>query len=414
LNGAMHGAVNAAVGSHGGRRSLGLIVAAEFALATLLVVCGGLLARAYERVNDVDPGFTPQGVLVFTVALPAPVYPDDASRLAFWERVEQRLAQLPGGLSVGLVNCPPFGCHWGSFYIGEGQPPRTAEEGNPVVLNRVATPGYFPTMGIRLEAGRVFDARDGRGGPEQERVVVINETFARTYFPGVENPVGRRIRSTGSTDAPWNRIVGLVEDVKHYGLERPMRPGVYWPLPQRVMPTMAVAIRTAEDPEAITASARAAMRELDPELPLFNVKTMEAALAETLAVRTTYSWMLAVFAVTALALALGGTYGVTSYLVTQRSRELGIRVALGARRHDIVAGVLRSSVVVASAGIAAGVAGALGAGRLLESLLFGVKPHDALILSGAVALPVATALLATLLPANRAARTDPMTSLRVE
>ncbi len=193
-----------------------------------------------------------------------------------------------------------------------------------------------------------------------------------------------------------------------------MRPGIYWPLAQRPVETMAVILKTDGDPEALVASARTAMRELDPELPLFRVRSMSAALAETLAVRTTYSWMLAVFALTALGLALGGTYGVSSYLVTQRTREIGIRVALGARRGDIITGVVRSSVVVAAMGIAAGVVVSIGVARLLESLLFGVRPTDVRILSSAVGILVLAAIAASVLPARRAARVDPMTSLRAE
>jgi predicted permease len=412
---AMHNVANAATSSHGGRRTLRLLIGAEFALATLLLVCGGLLFRAYAQVQNVDPGFSPHGVLTFTISLPSANYPDDAKRLAVWDRLEARVAAVPGVRSAGLVNCPPFGCHWGSFYVAEGAPPRSPADGSPVVVNRFATPTYFPTLGIRLKTGRFFDAADGRGGPQQERVVIINETFARTFFPGVDNPVGRRIRSTDN-DAPWNRIVGYVADVKHYGLERPMRPGVYWPLAQSPPSTMAVALKTDVEggAEALTASARAVVRELDPELPLFNVRTMEASLARTLAMRTTYSWMLAVFALTALALALGGTYGVSSYLVTQRTREIGIRVALGAARADIVRGVLRGGLVTVGIGIVAGIIASLGVGRLLETLLFGVAPHDALILSVATGVLLVAAVLANLLPARRAARVDPMISLRAE
>jgi predicted permease len=412
LRAAMSNVANAAAATPGGGRTLRLIIGAEFALATLLLVSGGLLFRAYDRVRDVDPGFTPDGVLTFTISLPSAVYPVE-KRMEFWDRVEARIAQVPGVGSVGLVNCPPFGCHWGSFYIAEGAAARAADDANPVVLNRYASPAYFDTMGIRLARGRVFVDHDGRGGADQERLVIINDTFARTFFPGVADPVGRRIRSTND-GAPWNRVVGVVADVKHYGLERPMRPGVYWPLAQSPPTTMAVALKTAGDPEAITSAARLAMRELDPELPLFNVLTMDASLRQTLAMRTTYSWMLAVFALTALMLALGGTYGVSSYLVTQRTREIGIRVALGAARADIVRSVLRASVAVAAAGIVAGLAASLGVGQLLESLLFGVNPHDLLTLSASVAVLAATALLANLLPARRAAKVDPMGSLRAE
>jgi predicted permease len=413
LRSAMHNIANASTSSPGGRRTLRVLIGAEFALATLLLICGGLLFRAYGRVQNVDPGFSPQGVLTFTLSLPSAVYRDSAARQQFWDRAEARLAQVPGVQSVGLVNCPPLGCHWGSFFAAEGQAPRGANDSNPVVLNRVATPTYFRTMGIRLKSGRFFSAADGRGGDTQERVVIINETFARTFFPGVADPVGRRIRSTND-DAPWNRVVGYVEDIKHYGLERPMRPGVYWPLPQTPPQTMAVAIKTDGEPEALTASARAAIRELDPELPLFSVRTMEQAIRQSMIARTTYSWMLAVFALMALVLALGGTYGVSSFLVTQRVREIGIRVALGAGRADIMRAVLRTSLIVAAIGIVVGVGASLGVARLLETLLFGVAPHDALILSAAVTVLVLAAMVANVLPARRAARVDPMTSLRAE
>jgi predicted permease len=412
LRSAMHNVANAAISAQGGRRTLRLLVGAEFALATLLVISGGLLFRAHERVKQVDPGFDPTGVLTFTVSLPQATYPDAAKRLAFWDRVEARFATVPGVASVGLVNCPPFGCHWGSFYLAEGID-RGANDANPVVLNRYATPTYFRTMGVRLKTGRFFEPEDGRRGADEERTVIINETFAKTFFPGVKDPVGRRIRSTGDK-APWNRVVGYVEDVKHYGLERPMRPGVYWPLPRRPADTMAIALKTDGDPDALIASARVVMRELDPELPLFGVRSMEASLRRTLAVRTTYSWMLAVFALTALVLALGGTYGVSSYLVSQRTREIGIRVALGARRGDITRTVLRTGLAVAAVGIGAGVAASLGLARLLDSLLFGVKPTDALILTSAIGVLLLAAFAANALPARRAARVDPMASLRAE
>jgi predicted permease len=411
LRSAMSNVASSAIATPGGGRTLRMIVGAEFALATVLIVCGGLLFRAYERVRDIDPGFNPEGVLTFTLSLPGAVYPP-ARRLAFWDRLEARLGLLPGVERIGLVSCPPFGCHQGSFYVAEGAPTRRPEDGNPVVLNRYASPAYFDTMGIRLRRGRLFAPEDGRRGKEQERVVIINDTFARTFFPDTD-PVGRRIRSLDPAE-PWNRVVGVVADIKHYGLERPMRPGVYWPLAQATPATMAVTIKSAHGAESIAASARAALHDLDPELPLFDLRTMESALQRTLAVRATYSWMLAVFALTALALALGGTYGVSSYLVTQRTREIGIRVALGARRHDIIGSVLRTSFAVAGVGIVAGVVAAFGAGRLLRGLLFGVAPWDAVTLTVSVATLTAAALMANLLPARRAAKMEPMSSLRAE
>ena len=413
LRSAMPNVANAAASSPGGRRTLRLIVGTEFALATLLIVCGALLGQAYQRVRDVDPGFDTHNVLTFRLSLPNSVYGEEARRLAFWDRLQARMSELPGVRSAGLVNCAPFGCHWGSFYIAEGMPLRSEADGNPVVLNRVATPDYFTAIGLRLKSGRFFTPEDGRRGETQERVVIVNETFARTFFPGVADPVGRRIRST-SDNAPSNLIVGYVADIKHYGLERPMRPGVYWPLGQTTLWGMAVVLKTERDPASVTSSARAAVAELDPELPLFDVRTMDAAMQRSMAMRLTYSWMLAVFALTALVLALGGTYGVSSYLVGQRTREIGIRVALGAGRGDIVRAVLRTSLAVATVGIVVGVGASLGVTRLLDSLLFGVNPHDAGILAGAAATLGIAALAANLLPARRAAKVDPMLSLRAE
>jgi ABC-type lipoprotein release transport system permease subunit len=222
--------------------------------------------------------------------------------------------------------------------------------------------------------------------------------------------IGKRVRN--SEKNPWRTVVGVVHDIKHYGLERPVRPGAYIPVP--VMSGMTVALRAKGDPAALAPSVRAALREIDPELPAYDLRTMDERLARSRSLRATYSWMLGVFAIMALLLALGGSYGVTSYLVSQRTRELGIRVALGASRTDISRAVLKGSVAVVTAGVLVGVIGAVGAGRFLSSLLFGVPPYDALILSTAVAALFTTGVLANWLPARRASRVDPMVSLRAE
>ena len=279
-----------------------------------------------------------------------------------------------------------------------------------MTLFRPASPGYFKTMGIRLKTGRFFDNADGRNG---NRAIIVNETFVKTFWPGVTDPVGRRIRGN-SREAPWMTVVGMVGDVRHYGLERPMRPGVYLPLVQSPSTTMAVAIRTTGDPTAIVGTARTIVREMDPDLALYRVQTMEQALRRSMAQRALYSWLLGVFAVIALVLALGGTYGVTSYLVSQRTREIGIRVALGARRRDITRTVLRGSLTVVGTGVILGVAASMGVARLLADRLFGVPPHDAPILALAAAVLLTFAALANWLPARRAARVDPMRSLRTE
>ncbi len=394
-----------------GRRTLRALVVAEFALASLMFVCGGLLVRAYDRVRHVDPGFDPTGVLTLTVTLPGVSYADNPMRLAFYDRLEEQVRALPGVSKAGLVSCAPVsGCHWGQFYQAEGAPPRRANEANPVVLNRVATPGYFEAMGIRLKEGRFFTAQDGREGSTKEGTIIVNETFAKTFWPTGESPVGKRIRS--NEKAPWMTVVGFVADVKHYGLEQPMRPGVYYALPRIPQSGLTVVLKTTGDPTALAAAVRGIVQKMDPELPIFNVRTMEQRLTQSMTLRAVYSWILGVFAVMALLLALGGSYGVTSYLVSQRTRELGIRVALGAGRGDISRAVLKGSLAVVGIGVAVGLIAAIGAGRWLSALLFGVPPYDALILAGAMAALFSTGFLANWLPARRASRVDPMISLR--
>jgi putative ABC transport system permease protein len=409
LRSAMHAAGSSATSGPGGRRTLSVLVAAEFGLAAALLVCGGLLMRAYDRVQRVDPGYRVDGVLTFALALPEATYATDEKRLQFWKTVEDRFRQAPGVEAAGIVSCPPLTCHWGTFFDIEGRAPLAPGEANPVTLVRPASPGYFAAMGVRLIHGRFFDDNDGPKRP----AIIVNETFVKTFWPGVTDPVGRRIRGNGSRDA-WMTVVGMVADVKHYGLERPMRPGVYLPLAQNPAPVLSVALRTTGDPVAFTNSARSIVTALDPELPLYRVRTMEEALRRSMAQRVLYSALLGLFAIMALVLALGGTYGVTSYLVSQRTREIGIRVALGARNLDIIRIVLSRSLLVASAGIVIGVAAASSATGLISDLLFGVPPHDPRVLSGAAALLLGMAALANFLPARRAARVEPMRTLRTD
>ncbi len=418
LRGAMHDTTGGSTAAPGGRRTLSLLVAAEFALAAVLLVGAGLLLRAYGRVQQVDPGFRPERVLTFALALPNATYgdppktPDDqqgAKQTAFWTRLVDRLQSLPGVEHAGVVSCVPLGCHWGTFYDVEGRAPLAPGQPNPVTLYRPASPDYFHAMGVRLKRGRFFNAQDG---PPDHRAIIVNETFVKTFWPGVDDPLGRRVGR--AEQKRWMTVVGVVEDVKHYGLEEPMRPGVYLPLAQAPSATMTVAIRTTADPKAFTATARTALRDLDPTLAMYRTRAMEEALSQSLLQRRLYSWLIGVFAAIALVLALGGAYGVTSYLVSQRTREIGIRVALGARTADITRAVLRGGLVVIGAGIVAGAAGAVGGARLLGDLLFGVSPHDPLVLLAAGVLLLAFAAAANWLPARRAARIDPMRSLRME
>ena len=411
VRGAMSAATAGSTTPIRGRRTLWALVAAEFALASLMFVCGGLLVRAYDRVRNTDPGFDGANVLSFTVNIPSATYPDTPKRIAFWNRLQERLRVLPGVEKAGIVSCAPVsGCHWGWLYSAEGAAPRAATDPNPIVLNRAASPEYFPAIGIRLKEGRLFTDRDAVDAFDKESAIIVNESFVKTFWPNGGSAIGKRVKN--GEKAPWRTVIGVVHDIKHYGLEQPVRPGVYIPVP--VLSGMTVVLRTAGDPAAIGPAVRAALREIDPELPAYNMRTMEQRLALSRSLRAAYSWMLGVFAVMALLLALGGSYGVTSYLVSQRTRELGIRVALGASRTDISRAVLKSSVAVVSLGVVLGVGGAIGAGRFLASLLFGVPPYDAVILAIAAVALFSTGLLANWLPARRASRVDPMVSLRAD
>jgi predicted permease len=391
-----------------GRRTLTWLVGAEFTLAAVLIIAGGLLYRAFDRVRHVDPGFRPDHVLTFRLALPTPKYEKHERRLAFWDDLLTRLRAQPGVTSAGAVSCPPLDCHMGMFYRIEGAPPRKAGDPDPVTLTRMASEGYFDAMGIRLAHGRFFELADRQ--PKSPLVVIVNETFARTFWPNVPDPTGKRLSIAGEKE--WITIVGVTRDIKHYGFERPMRPGLYFPLSWTQRLNLVVTVRTAGDPNAFVGTARSIVQQVDPELPLFRVRTMDAAVTESLRRRALYSWMLAVFAVMALVLAAGGTYGVTSYLVNQRSREIGIRLAIGAGPRDIFGAVLRTSGRAVVIGVVLGAVAAIAFARLLGDLLFGVSPADPLVLGVATTTLLVAALLANWLPARRAARTDPMLSLR--
>ena len=291
------------------------------------------------------------------------------------------MAALPGVEAAGLVNCPPLGCHWGNFFEVEGRV-ASAKEDNPVMLVRVASPSYARAMGLRVTRGRFFEPADDRPyDPKDGGVVVVNEMFARTFWPNVADPVGRRIRGTYDK-APWITVVGVVADVKHYGLERPMRPGLYFPLKRRAARQHH---RRLADHRRSAGGRRPRhvwpIDALDPELPLYRVRSMRQALAHSMEMRLAYSWLLGVFAMLAVLLAVGGGYGVTSFLAAQRTREMGIRVALGAQGADILRAVLSGSVVLASAGVGVGLLASLGASKMLASLLFGVSPRDVVVLA---------------------------------
>jgi putative ABC transport system permease protein len=410
----LHTALNASgrrtSAGRGSRRSLSALVVAEFALAVVLLVGAGLLMRAFRAVQQVEPGFRVQNMLTYQVPLPNEKYPEAAQRQKFFEDMQRRLRALPGVEAAGAISRAPLAGHSGTFFVAEGALPRRPDEPAPVVLRRSVLAGYFDSMGVALRSGRVFTEQEML--KDAPPVVIVNETFARNAW-GEADAVGKRIRYNDS-NAPWITVIGVARDIKHYGLEREVRPGVYLPFPVQPQDTMTLVLHTALDPLSLADAARGVLREMDPEISMYDIRTMEQRLGQSMWLRRAYSWLFGVFSAVALLLAVGGIYGVVSYTVGQRRREIGIRMALGAERRQIQGLVLRQGMRMAGLGMAIGLAAAWWASRWLESLLFGVSARDVVTYVAVTAGLAAVALLANLLPATRAARVDPTTALRYE
>jgi len=397
------------------RRLLDALVVVEVALALVLLAGSGLLVRAYGNLRHTDPGFRTEGVTTFQLALPRAKYANGRAEQQFYSTLVDRLSALPGVQGAGIVSCLPFGCHWGNFVRAEGAPPPSANCTNPVVLVRIASPGYFQTMGIRLVRGRFF--APGEGGPGGARPVVINEQLARQLWPNVADPIGRRMgpNSRDTTRVPWMTVVGVVRDVRHYGLIQPMRPGFYVSTTDidstDSYGSFGVAIRSTGDPATVAAAARATVRELDPELPLIDLQSAETAVNRSIANRRTIAFAFAAFGVVALTLALGGIYAVLSYVVGRRRQEIGIRMALGARRGQVLSLVVRQGLRLVALGVLFGLPAALLASGSLSSLLVDVSARDPLTYLVSIGLLAGAAILSALIPARRAAAVDPKTAL---
>ncbi len=397
-------------GPTGKRIGFNALVIGEVALALLLLIGAALLVRAFLEVQKVETGFRPDNVLTFRVTLPPSGYAESEKRVSFFSELLGRSRALPGVQAAGAITSPPLGGHYGDFFEVEGARPSGPDEQDPVTLVRVITPGYFRAMGVTLMSGRTFTEQDGRA--EGAPIVIVNETFARTYWPDAD-PLGKRIRYR-EEGSPWFTVVGVSRDVKHYGLDVEMRPGVYLPFLQTPVRTMAVALRTASDPTNLVSPVREIVRGMDAELPIHEVATMSQRVDESLRIRRSYSSLFVLFAAVALVLACGGVHGVISHAVSQRTREIGIRMALGAREGQVLWHVLGRGLVLVSIGILIGLVGAYWAAGLLESFLFGVRGSDPITYVAVTLLLTAVAFVAMLLPARRAARVDPNRALHVE
>jgi putative ABC transport system permease protein len=401
-------------GLHAGHGQLGQgLVVAEIALAVALLVGAGLLIRSFSQLRRVDPGFQVANALTFRVSLPDTAYKEGTRKVAFYRSLLERLAALPGVRSAGAtMGLPLSGLHLNFSFEVEGRP-KLAPAQQPSMEVRVVSAEYFGAIGMPVLAGRGFTAADVAEAP---RVMVLSRSAVRRFFPG-EDPLGKQINlGWGGDGSPraGGTVVGVVGDVKDHGLAEDHPPEAYLPHTQRPVQSMDLVLRTAVDPASLATAAAAAVRELDPDLPVTRVRTLEQIVSRSVAVPRFYALLLASFAGTALFLAALGVFGVLSCAVAQRSREIGLRMALGARPADVLSMVVAQALRLAALGLLVGGASALVLSRTLASLLFELTPTDPATF-GMVALVLgAAALLAGALPALRAARLDPLQALRLE
>jgi putative ABC transport system permease protein len=393
------------------QRLRGALVITEVALALVLLAGAGLLVKSFVRLQQVDTGFNPQNVLTMVLRLPGAKYEEDAQLTAFFHQTMERIRTIPGVRNVGMVNFLPFygGLGSGTGFTIEGRPAPAPGE-MPGTDVRVTDGGYFAAMGIPLLRGRNFTDVETR---EPRHVILINDALARKYFPG-EDPIGKRIAVEMSAEPFPSEIIGVVGNVKHESLVTDAPPTVFMPFPDLPYPFMTLTIRTAGDPTDMVTDVRNAIRAIDPEQPISDVRTMRQVLSEWNGRARFNTILLGLFAALATILAAVGIFGVMSYSVTLRTREIGLRMALGAQPGQVLRLILKQGLLLTLIGIAVGLAGALALTRVLSGLLFGVASTDPATFAAIVLLLTAVAGIACYLPARRATRVDPLLALSAE
>ena len=401
-----------AVGNVKHRRLRSLLVASEIAFSLVLLIGAGLLLKSFHKLQVVSPGFNPQNLLTVQVGIRGPRYQEDAAIVTFYDQLVAKVKESPGVQSVAIRSYMPVALNADYAYLSfvvEGQAPDPAHR--PIAYYNAVSPDLFHTMEIPVVTGRPFDAHDvGKRQP----VIIINETLARRYFPGTD-PIGKRmtLNDENPKEEDWATIVGVVKDTKQRELSGEPAAEMYLPFAQSPQRSMALMIRTTNSESVVTA-VRRDVQEIDPNLPIYGIRTMESVISESIAAARFRTSLLAIFAAVALVLAMIGIYGVMSYAVTERTREIGIRMALGARVMDVLQLVVKNGMSLAVIGTVFGLAGALAVTRLMQTLLFGVSPTDpatfALVSFGLLLV----ALFACYLPARRATKVDPLVALRHE
>ncbi|HKQ53230.1 MAG TPA: ABC transporter permease [Pyrinomonadaceae bacterium] len=393
----------------GRQRVRSLLIISEVALSLVLLVGAGLLVKSFLRLQEVSPGFSPENLLTMYVSLPGTKYPEDEQHVTFFNRVLEGVRALPGVESASVVSVLPISENYDRFGIEiESRPPVPLGEAPEADRYRIS-PDYFRTMNIPLQAGRAFSERDRADAPP---VVIINETMARRYWPD-GSAVGKRLKGVAA-GYPWLEVVGVVGDVKQYGLDTANTLQMYLPQAQSPTQHMTLVVRTGGNPNSYFTTVREKVWEVDKEQPVYNIRTMEQLLSTSVAQRRFNMLLLAIFAGVALVLAAVGLYGVMSYAVTQRTHEIGIRMALGARAGDVLKMVIGQGMLLALIGVGVGLAVALAVTRVMATLLYGVSTTDPAVFVGIPLLLSAVAFAACYIPARRATKVDPMVALRYE
>ncbi len=391
------------------QRVRGLLVVGEVALTLVLLVGGVLMIKSFVHLLDVNPGFDPHNILTMQITLSDKQYAKPSEITGFYDALIERVSHLPGVKTAGAVDVLPFNNfgNSGSFFI-EGEPAGTGVILPHADVRRVM-PGFFRTMRIPLRRGRSLTEADTASAPH---IVLIDDVLAKQYWPK-HDPIGHRVAMVSPTPE-WYTVVGIVGNVRNRGFSAPRKGVLYFPLAQMPKFHMSLVIRAASDPMSLAGAVRQAVRSIDKQQPVYDVKTMEQYISESVSNQRMAVFLLAVFAALALILASVGIYGVISFSVSQRTHEIGIRMALGAQQGDILRLVVGQGAILALAGVGVGIVAALGLTRLMAGLLFGVRPNDAGTFVGVALVLIAVALLATYIPARRAARVDPLVALRDE
>jgi len=386
-----------------------LLVVAEVTLALILLIGAGLLIKSFARLSSVDPGFHERRALTFSVSLPYTQYESSEQQVAFFREASQKLEALPGVESAALTSLVPLGGDDALFSLEFPERPAVPRSEIPVTLRSVISPNYFRTMDIPLISGRAFTDRDT---DTARPVAIISRDCALSHFPN-ESPIGRRI-ILGPSNRVEREIVGVVEAVKHYALDRSDRSQVYVPFAQWPMTGMSFVLSTTVDELSLTGAVRKVIQSVDAQQPAFFIRSLDQIMSDSAAMPRMRSLLLGLFAAVALLLSAVGLYGVMSYAVTQRTREIGIRMALGAGRSDILKMVVRRGMTLTFIGVVLGTIGSVALTRLLSRFLFDVSTTDPGAFAAMAIVLGAAALLACTIPARRAARVDPMAALRFE